>query len=66
MAGFPDPPLPANNKATGFLSYTGFDSLENHKASIQCWAIIGPPAKRHIKTYAAYSHAHFSNVIMRL
>ena len=32
----------------GFLSNTGPDPLKNHKASIQCWAIIGTPAKRHL------------------
>ena len=42
-----------NHKAIGFLSNTGLDSQENHKAnyrsSIQCcWAIIGQPAKRHL------------------
>ena len=40
-----------NHKAKWFLSNTGTDLLENHKAtkvSIQCWAIIGPLAKRHL------------------
>ena len=36
-----------NHKNIGFLSNTGPDPLKNHKAaSIQCWAIIGLPAKR--------------------
>ena len=38
-----------NKKTIGFLSKTGPDPLENRKAtnqaSIQLWAIIGPPAK---------------------
>ena len=39
---------PENNKNIGFLSNTGLDPLKNHKTSIQCWAIIGPSAKRHL------------------
>ena len=45
-AGGPDPLK--NHKNIGFLSKTGLNPLENHKATIQCWAIIGPPAKRHL------------------
>ena len=30
-----------------FPGNTGPDSLENHKATSQCWAIIGLPAKQH-------------------
>ena len=40
-----------NHKSIWFLSNTGPDPLKNYKAeqaSIQCWAIIGPPAKRHL------------------
>ena len=40
------PPSSEKSQNTGFLSNTGPDSLKN-KASIQCWAIIDPPAKRH-------------------
>ena len=37
-----------NHKNIGFLGNTGPDPLKNHKASIQFWAIIGMPAKRHL------------------
>ena len=37
-----------NHKTKGFLSNTGLDPLKNHKVNIQCWAIIGTPAKRHL------------------
>ena len=42
--GGPDPPPPEN---IGFSSNTGPDPPKNHcyQASIQCWAIIGTPAK---------------------
>ena len=44
------PPFPLkNHKNIGFLSNTGPDplkKLQSYKASIQCWVIIGPPAKR--------------------
>ena len=46
----PPPPL-KKHKKLGFLSNTGPDLLKNHKAtknSFQCWAIIGPQAKRHL------------------
>ena len=33
----------------GFLSNTGPD--QNYQASIQRWAIIGTPAKRHLKAF---------------
>ena len=41
------PPL-KNHKNIGFSSNTGPDPLKNrsYQASIQCWAIIGTPAKR--------------------
>ena len=38
--------FPENHKAIAFHSNTGPDLLE--KASIQCWAIIGLQAKRHL------------------
>ena len=43
------PPV-KNHKNIGFLSNTGPDPLKNHSclASIQCWAIIGMPAKCHL------------------
>ena len=40
-----------SQKNIGLLSKTGPDLLKNHKAtetSIQCWANIGTPAKRHL------------------
>ena len=40
-----------NHKNIGFLSKIDPDPLKNHKnyqASIQCRAIIGTPAKRHL------------------
>ena len=46
-----EPPL-KNRKNAGLLSNTGPDPMKNHKATIlasmQCWAIISPPAKRHL------------------
>ena len=47
--GFGPPPEKSQNK--GFLSNTGPDPLkksQSYQASIQRWAIIGPPAKRHM------------------
>ena len=47
----PPPPRPMENyKNIGFLSKTCLDPLEISRlpSSIQCWAIIGPPAKRHL------------------
>ena len=46
--GGPDPL--DNYKNIGFLSNTGPDPLksQSYQVSIQCWAIIGPPAKRHL------------------
>ena len=38
---------PEISQNIGFLTKTGLDPLKNHKAGIQCRAIIGPPAKRH-------------------
>ena len=40
-----------NHKAIGFLINAGLDPMENPKSyqnSIQCWATIGPPAKRQL------------------
>ena len=44
-SGSGPPPPPENHKNIGFLSNIGPDPLKI-QASIQCWAIIGPPAKR--------------------
>ena len=43
-------PTPKNHKNIGFSSNTGPDPLEKHcyQASIQCWGIIGTPAKRNL------------------
>ena len=43
-----------NHKNIGFLSNTGPDPLKNHsyQARIQCSAIIGPPAKRHLNGFS--------------
>ena len=41
---------PEKSQNIGFPSNSGRDPPEksqSHQASIQCWAIIGPPAKRH-------------------
>ena len=42
-----------NHKNIGFLSNTGSDPLKNrsYQASIQCWTIIGTPAKRHLMAF---------------
>ena len=42
-----------NHKNIGFSSNIGLDPLKNgsYQASIQCWAIIGPPAKRHLMVF---------------
>ena len=42
-----------NDKYKGFLFNTGQDPLKNHTYfkpafNVLCWAIIGPPAKRHL------------------
>ena len=42
--GGPDPPL-KKHRNIGFLSNTGPVPMKN-RASIQCWAIIDPLAKR--------------------
>ena len=46
--GVPTPPEKYQN--IGFLDITGPDSLRN-QATIQCWAIIGPPVKRHLMAF---------------
>ena len=48
----PPPPLDKSQKI-GFSSNTGPDPLKNRncQASIQCWAIIGTPAKRHLMAF---------------
>ena len=45
--GVPTPP--ENHKNIGFPSNIGLDALKSrsYQASIQCWAIIVLPAKRH-------------------
>ena len=48
-----------NHKNIGFLSNISPDPLQNHKslqASIQCWATIGPPAKRHLNGVSLAGH----------
>ena len=43
---------PENHKNIGFVRKTGPDPMkksQSYQASIQCWAIIGTPAKRHLK-----------------
>ena len=49
--GGPDPP--ENHKKIEFSSNTGPDPLKNlsYQASIQCLAIICPPAKRHLMAF---------------
>ena len=39
-----------NHKNIGFSGNTGLNPLKNrsYQASIQCWVIIGTPAKRHL------------------
>ena len=42
---------PENYKAIGFLSNTGLDpiKIKSYLNTIQCWAIIDRPAKRHLE-----------------
>ena len=51
-AGVTDPPPLKNLIKYDFFSNTCLDPLKNYKAlnqaNIKCWAIIGPPAKRHL------------------
>ena len=51
--GHPPPPPLENDDNIEFLNNTGLDSLTNHKGfnpafNVLYWAIIGPPAKRHL------------------
>ena len=50
--GGPDPPE-KSHRNIGVSSNTGLDPLKNpsYQASIQCWAIIGTPAKRHLMAF---------------
>ena len=47
------PPPQKNYKNIWFSSNTGPNPLKNHsyQAIIQCWAIIGTPAKRHLMAF---------------
>ena len=49
----PPPPPPKNHKSIGFSGNTGPDPLKNRscEASIQCWAFVGMPAKRHLMAF---------------
>ena len=40
------PPPPKNHKNIGFLKSP--EKSQSYQSSIQCWAIIGTPAKRHL------------------
>ena len=44
MAGGLDPPPPENHKNIGFLSNTGPDPLENHKATKPAFNVWPPSA----------------------
>ena len=49
-AGVPKSPSPGKSQNTGFLRNTGPPNRQknySYQASIQCWSIISPPAKRH-------------------
>ena len=51
-AGGPNPPEKLKKYSVSFLALTGPDPLKFSKlrqASIQCWVIIGTPAKLHSK-----------------
>ena len=50
--GGPEPPY-KNQKNIGFSCNIGPGPLKNHsyQASIQCWAIIGTPVKRHFMEF---------------
>ena len=52
-SGPPPPPPLKNHTHLGFSSNTGPNPLKNrsYQASIQCWAIIGTPAKRHLMAF---------------
>ena len=51
-SGPPPPPL-KNQKNIASSSNTGPDSMKNrsYQDTIQCWAIIGTPAKRHLMAF---------------
>ena len=51
----PDPP--EKSQKYRFFSNTGPDPLKNRscEASIQCWAIIGTPAKHHLMAFRWYT-----------
>ena len=51
--GVRTPPPLKNHKNIGFSSNTGPDPLKNrsYQASLQCWTIIGMPAKRHLMAF---------------
>ena len=45
----PPPPPPENHKTKGFFRWSGSpEKSQSGQTSIQCWAIIDPPAKRHL------------------
>ena len=46
-------PTLKNHKNIGFSSHTGPDPLNIHsyQDSIQCWTIVGTPAKRHLMAF---------------
>ena len=48
VTGCPDHHPLESHKAIKFLSNTGPDPLENHKATKPAWTIIGSPAIRHL------------------
>ena len=55
-SGHPPPPL-KYQKNIGFLAILdripcNSQNFQSHQASIQCWAITGPPAKRHLSSSA--------------
>ena len=57
-SGLPPPP-PEKLQNIGFLNHTGPDPLKEsqiYQSSIQCWAIIGPPAKRHLNGISLAGH----------
>ena len=51
--GGPDPPPLKYHKTIEFSRNIGQDLLQkrSYQASIQCWAIIGTPAKRHLMAF---------------
>ena len=68
-------PPPEKSQKIGLSSNTGPDPLKNHsyQASIQCWATIGPPAKRHLngvllvgRRWPAYSGSWIISLLIKL